>query len=538
MKIRPKLRSAGTCLLASALVVTLTQITTQSPASADDPVTVITSPPVDVGGGTQPPPLTVTVGNPVNGSASVIVDNPGGTAPTPKQCFTIEVTKETVCTGLSHDTVYPNGTFFSPEDVKITNAPTAPGGLPGDKMDWIIDEAYTVLADVHGVLNDDLVRSFARPDVRAYVEKRLNGIVNKKLYGKPMTDQENAAFEALEEYYKTNQVKAANAALAEYNLWTKNPCLYPVPVPPAGSGLPEVPNPVIGTIKCSAAARVQAAYTITNGTPPSETFEKWASYRHPKALVLHANDAKVRYMVGKTREAAIAVGVVGGGRGGRYRHRHGSGRVGDGGLDSLGCRGLCRRVRPGLRRHGRCGRPVDHRRGRPHRPGGRDLAGCRRRQTRRGGHRPGCAGCGQHRSARRAGADRRLRRPRHRALGGPGGAGTRHRPHDRLQGRARGAGRRMDDVRRGRRPDPRPGGRLHRDRVEAGRPALRGRGHLAAACRRQGTVGRAEPRRQGGLRLPGAVQPGLAHGLGATQRHRCLERLPSAARAHLCRPDR
>ncbi|WP_456697683.1 hypothetical protein [Aeromicrobium sp. P5_D10] len=311
MKIRPKLRSAGTCLLASALVVTLTQVTTQSPASADDPVTVITSPPVDVGGGTQPPPLTVTVGNPVNGSASVVIDNPGGTAPTPKQCFTIEVTKETVCTGLSHDTVYPNGTFFSPEDVKITNAPTAPGGLPGDKMDWIIDEAYTVLADVHGVLNDDLIRSFARPDVRAYVEKRLNGIVNKKLYGKPMTAQEESAYDALEEYYKTNQVQAANAALAEYNLWTKNPCLYRVPAPPAGSGLPEVPNPVIGTIKCSAAAKVQAAYTITNGTPPSETFEKWASYRHPKALVLHANDAKVRYMIGKTREAAIAVGVMG-----------------------------------------------------------------------------------------------------------------------------------------------------------------------------------------------------------------------------------
>ncbi len=178
-------------------------------------------------------------------------------------------------------------------------------------MDWIIDEAYTVLSDAHGVRNDDLVRSFARPDVRAYVLARLKTIVNKKLYGQPMTDQEKGAYDALEEYYKTNQVSAAKAALAEYNLWTQSPCLYPVPAPPAGSGLPYVDNPVIGTVKCSAAAKVQATYAITNGTPPSATFEKWASYRHPKALVLHANDVKVRYMIGKTREAVIGVGAVG-----------------------------------------------------------------------------------------------------------------------------------------------------------------------------------------------------------------------------------
>ncbi|MBO9523470.1 MAG: hypothetical protein J7518_18220 [Nocardioidaceae bacterium] len=308
MELRSTLRTAARFILSAALVVTVSQVVGPSPAQADGPVTVITSPPLDVGGGTQPPPLIVQKTDPVGGSVPITVTNPGGTAPTAPECLQLQETGEQFCLGSSGDALYPNGTPIAP--LSITNGFTAPGDLPGDQMDWIMQEAYASTADTHGVDNDDLVKAFARPEIRAYVEGRLSDIVNKKLYGEPMTDQENAAFDALEQYYKQNQVKAAKAALYEFQLWDSNPCAYVPPAPPAGSGLAPVPNPVIGTAACSAANKVDI-WKLTKGTPPAETFEKWAGYRHPKSLVLHANDPQLRYMTGKTREAIVGVGALG-----------------------------------------------------------------------------------------------------------------------------------------------------------------------------------------------------------------------------------
>jgi hypothetical protein len=294
-------------VLATALVLTMSEAALRVPAAADDPVVVITSPPPPVGSPADPR-LTITVGNPVDGSATITVDNPGGTAPTAQECIPLVTTVESFCLGQSGNMLYPNGTIYPP--VTITNAPTAPGGLPGDQMDWIIDEAYAATADAHGVDNDDMVKAFARPEIRAYVQTRLQGIVDQKLYGEPMTDQEEAAFEALEALYKEKQVAAANAALYEYDLWTSDPCGYVPPAPPTGSGLAAAPNPVAGTAMCSAANKVQF-YRLTNNTPPAETFEKWAAYRNPTDLVTHANDPAIRYMVGKTRAGVIAIGAVG-----------------------------------------------------------------------------------------------------------------------------------------------------------------------------------------------------------------------------------
>lgn len=294
-------------MLTAALVLTVTETIAQTPAHADDPVVLITSTPISGGTGSEDP-LTVTMGNVVEGSATITVDNPGGTAETAQECIQLVTTSEAYCLGSSGEMLYPNGTAYGP--VTITNAPTAPGGLPGDQMDWIIEEAYAATADAHGVDNDDLVKAYARPEVRAYVQSRLQGIVDKKLYGEPMSDDEEAAFEALEQYYKEKQVASAEAALAEYDRWTADPCGYVPPTPPAGSGMSAVPNPVVGTAMCSAANKVQV-YRLTNNTPSAETFETWAAYRNPTNLVTHANDPKVRYMTGKTEAATLAVGAVG-----------------------------------------------------------------------------------------------------------------------------------------------------------------------------------------------------------------------------------
>jgi hypothetical protein len=307
VKIRSKLRAAGVCLLTTALTITVTQMVTPAPAQADPPsppINVITSPPLNVP--VQPPQLIVQKHDPVAGATPIIVDNPGGTSPTAQECIPLDTKNEIFCLGTSGDALYPSGVFLPP--FKVTNGFTAPGDLPGDQMDWIIQEAYAATADAHGVANDDLIKAYARPEIRAYVHSRLNDIINKKLYSQPMTTQENQAYLALEDHFRTSQVKSAKAALYEYDLWSSGPCTYVPPSPPAG--MPFVANPVIGTAGCSQANKFDL-FKLTKGTPPAETFEKWAAYRHPSALVANANDPRIRYMIGKTQEAIIAVGALG-----------------------------------------------------------------------------------------------------------------------------------------------------------------------------------------------------------------------------------
>ncbi|RNL62922.1 hypothetical protein EFK50_14435 [Nocardioides marmoriginsengisoli] len=309
MKTWPKLRAAGICVLTTAVTVTVTQVLPRTPAQADppppaNPITVITSPPLNVP--VQPPPLIVQKHDPIAGATPIVVDNPGGTSPTAQECIPLDTKNEIFCLGESGDALYPSGVFLPP--FKVTNGFTAPGDLPGDKMDWIISEAYAATADAHGVANDDLIKAYARPEIRAYVNSRLDDIINKKLYGQPMTTQENQAYLALEDHFRTSQVKAAKAALYEYDLWSSSPCTYVPPTPPPG--MPFVANPVIGTAGCSQANKYDL-FRLTKGTPPAETFDKWASYRHPSALVANANDPRIRYMIGKTREAIVAVGALG-----------------------------------------------------------------------------------------------------------------------------------------------------------------------------------------------------------------------------------
>lgn len=304
MGIRSNLRVAGVAVLATAMAITMVQGVGSSPAQADDgPLLVITSTPLVLG--SPDPRLIAKVENPTTPNAQVDVDNPGGTVATAPECVGVRGDELTFCLGASTDWTGGDSSPFV-----LNNGFTAPGDLPGDSMDWILDEAYGVTADVHGVVNDDLVKAFARPQVRAHVKERLEDIVNKKLYGKPMTSQETGAFDALEQLYKQSQIDAAKASLTEYQKWDKGPCAYVPPAPPAGSGLPVVANPGVGTAMCSAAAKLDP-FKFTRNTPSVETFETWASYRQPKAMMRHANDPAIRYMIGKDRGAAVALGAIG-----------------------------------------------------------------------------------------------------------------------------------------------------------------------------------------------------------------------------------
>ncbi len=179
-------------------------------------------------------------------------------------------------------------------------------------MDWIVDEAVAYVATSKGLQADDLVRAYARPDIRAYVFARLESIANKKLYGEPMTDQETAANTELQAIYKDRLVQDSKGALEEYDRWSRDPCGYIPPAPPAGSGLPFVENDARNSTICSAAGSRFSLWAVTKGTPPADTFDRWASYRHPTPAMKALGDTTYQFAMTQTYGGiALAAGYVG-----------------------------------------------------------------------------------------------------------------------------------------------------------------------------------------------------------------------------------
>lgn len=296
------LRYLGPCALVAALVATM--LVTSVTAQAEGPQVLIESPPIQ--GQPEHPPLIVSRDL---GSGSITVTNPGGTAPTTQQCVAGE-TNAAFCLGTSDQLLGPNDVNVGP--ITITGAPSQESGLPGTGLDWVIDDAVSSVAAIHGVQADDLVRTYARPDVRAYVAMRIDDILNKKLYGIPLTPREQGAYHELEAIYRQRLVTQAERSLHEYEEWSKDPCAYVPPGPPAGSGLPHVPNSIRQTAACSAFRSHVETFKFLRDTPSVATFDTWAEYRHPSPLIAHSGDARVKGMTAETMRSHVALGAVGG----------------------------------------------------------------------------------------------------------------------------------------------------------------------------------------------------------------------------------
>ncbi|MCW2783514.1 MAG: hypothetical protein JWP74_31 [Marmoricola sp.] len=308
------MRRTGHAVLVVAVAATLTAFVQAVPqtAHADPaPVPVITSPSISNGG----PVFSVVA----NADGTTTVHNPGGTFSAAQVCAPVPSgtagTVQTVCTGTSDKT---QGSTATPP--VISSDATTPDGLPGTALNSLIEEGVNAVAIQHGVAADDMVRAYARPEIRAYVAGRVLDILNKKLYGKPMTDQENAVYAELEAVYKQRQVEQANQAEAEYADWNADPCAYDAPAPPAGTGLPFVPNDVQTSSKCVGGPLAEA-FTFTNSTPPASTFDTWASYRHPTPSMVNGNNEAFKQMSVNTissivmavgTAAALAGGIAGG----------------------------------------------------------------------------------------------------------------------------------------------------------------------------------------------------------------------------------
>lgn len=302
------LRRIGRFVLMVAMTATVTAVVQSVPqaANAADPEVLLTSPPTS--NGSAHPPLTVTT---LGGTTTIT--NPGSTFGTTGTCMVPAAPAKPLCLGMSDD--------GETTPTKIEGFAGKPQGLPGATMNFLIDEGVTAVAAQHGVLADDRVRNYARPDIRAYVFGRLQNILNKKLYGETLTPEESSVYDAIEAIYKQRQVDSATWALEEYNLWSANPCAYVAPTPPANSGLPAVPNEARTSTDCNQPNSPSKLFKFSNNTPPASTFDTWASYRHPTPSMVNGSSASFKQMTTATISAVVtaagtAAALVGGAIGG------------------------------------------------------------------------------------------------------------------------------------------------------------------------------------------------------------------------------
>ena len=125
-----------------------------------------------------------------------------------------------------------------------------------------------------------------------------------------MTAREEETYVALVEALRVREVERARRALNEWERWTTDPCRYPVPAPPSPE-LPVVANDVAKTAKCSQANRLSQLWEFLQGTPSTDVFEKWASYRFPGRLMAFSSHPDFREAVGRTNQANVFFGSLG-----------------------------------------------------------------------------------------------------------------------------------------------------------------------------------------------------------------------------------
>ncbi len=289
----------------------LTGLTWLSPpasvADPGDPV-LITGEPIVINGTTlEPTQVTLPGGVP---------DVDFGDTPAVPQCADVTSVGPggQVCVGEPANLASQAGaTFPTWNIVDMDGIPSGVGGAPDLK--WLEEEAVSALQVLHGVSSPDIVRSYFRPAIRAYIQTRLMDILDKKLYDVEMSPEESKTYDAMMSFLQTRELRRAKAALREYDRWEADPCGYNVPTV---ANLPVYANTAATPARCVAGGTLVQAFQFTKATPPVSTFEAWGAYRNPSPMLRHVDSTALKQMMVNTTAglatlaglgAAIAVGV-------------------------------------------------------------------------------------------------------------------------------------------------------------------------------------------------------------------------------------
>jgi hypothetical protein len=245
----------------------------------------------------------------LNESNEIRLENPGLSVPLPPGCTPVGGTdRRTVCIGEGgKETI--DGTPVGKGVTILGGNRYGVVGLPS--LEHLIDEAVTILMARHEIDNREMVLKYARGEIRAYLYARINEILDKRLYGEPMTPQELETYRSVAAFFTAEEQRIGREIHRQYLAWKSDPCGWVPPKPPPGSNLPVVPNRTASTAACVTPHLQANLWRITNNTPTVDEFKHWAVYADPTIPVLLTGDPDHVHEMRSMVTATIALSSLG-----------------------------------------------------------------------------------------------------------------------------------------------------------------------------------------------------------------------------------
>lgn len=165
----------------------------------------------------------------------------------------------------------------------IISGPGDRSGIPGydQAMGWLVDEALETLPGLLDIPDDRRLDAYGRPQVHAYVHARLIAIIDRYVFGLPLTDQETRVIEFVNRQLADDDKARAEAAWQEYQKFTNNNCAYAPPTAPSWVPVSErmgLPSAVSSRCR-TAQSPLIGAFDFLPPVPSVEHFRAWGAYR-------------------------------------------------------------------------------------------------------------------------------------------------------------------------------------------------------------------------------------------------------------------
>lgn len=177
-------------------------------------------------------------------------------------------------------------------------------------LNWIVVEGLHALRALHDVPNDDRLLRFARPELRAYILTRILDIIDRYVYGVPLTADERRTLEFVENDLLDDDRALAEAAYSEFQHFRDDQCSYSAPsAPPAVTPPVTMPDDVVKWCR-RAQNRYDTQFVFAPPQPTVEHFTQWGAYRIAEQSGLASlHKAPVK---DNTRTIVVASTVLGG----------------------------------------------------------------------------------------------------------------------------------------------------------------------------------------------------------------------------------
>ncbi len=293
-------RTAG-IVLATALATVLAMLGRPLPAAADEIVQI------DLEGFTGT--ITYNDGGTFDGVA--VLPPAESSRQVSTQCTPIPGTVSGLCVGSPTDTEQPPLDVVGLEEISpLVKWDEGAQGALG----WIAAEGEEFIRTAYDVPADDRIGRYARAELREYVVSRLLNIMDKRVYGVDLTEDEAKALAWVESESSSRDRLLAQTAWSELQRYDQSPCTYRPPAAPAYvANPPKLPEKV--TTWCQQ-FKLQASelFNIAPPRPSAQSFLTWASYRNADALGLGAfNDKRVTATLAQMTVAMASATALGAG---------------------------------------------------------------------------------------------------------------------------------------------------------------------------------------------------------------------------------